>query len=33
MVYFGESQEVMNPATQKLIYGEPICREYGEQYA
>ena len=33
MVFFGESKEVMNPATQKLIYGEPICKEYGEQYA
>jgi zinc transport system ATP-binding protein len=33
MVFFGESKEVMNPATQKMIYGEPICREYGEQYA
>ena len=33
MVYFGESKEVMNPATQKLIYGEPICKEYGEAYA
>ena len=33
MVFFGESREVMNPATQKLIYGEPICKEYGEAYA
>lgn len=33
MVFFGESKEVMNPATQKLIYGEPICKEYGEAYA
>ncbi len=33
MVFFGESKEVMNPETQKLIYGEPICREYGEAYA
>jgi zinc transport system ATP-binding protein len=32
MVFFGESQEVMNPETQKLIYGEPICREYGEAH-
>jgi zinc transport system ATP-binding protein len=30
LVFFGESKEIMNPATQKLIYGEPICREYGE---
>jgi zinc transport system ATP-binding protein len=30
MVFFGESKEVMNPAIQKLIYGEPICKEYGE---
>ncbi len=28
MVFFGESKEVMDPATQKLIYGEPICKEY-----
>jgi zinc transport system ATP-binding protein len=28
LVFFGESQEVMNPETQKLIYGEPICKEY-----
>jgi cell division transport system ATP-binding protein len=26
-VFFGESKEVTNPATQKLIYGEPICKE------
>ena len=32
VVFFGESKEVMNPATQKLIYGEPICKEYGEAY-
>jgi zinc transport system ATP-binding protein len=32
MVFFGESKDVMNPATQKLIYGEPICKEYGEAY-
>jgi len=32
LVFFGESKEVMNPATQKLIYGEPICREYGEAH-
>ncbi len=32
MIFFGESKEVMNPATQKLIYGEPICKEYGEAY-
>ena len=30
LIFFGESKEVMNPATQKLIYGEPICKEYGE---
>jgi ABC-type Mn2+/Zn2+ transport system ATPase subunit len=29
IVFFGESKEVMNPETQKLIFGEPICREYG----
>jgi hypothetical protein len=28
LVFFGESKEVMNPETQKLIYGEPICKEY-----
>jgi zinc transport system ATP-binding protein len=33
MVFFGESKEVMNPATQKLIYGEPICKEYGDTHA
>src|SRR3989304_4034803 len=32
VVFFGESKEVMNPANQKLIYGEPICKEYGEAY-
>jgi zinc transport system ATP-binding protein len=32
MIFFGESKEVMNPNTQKLIYGEPICREYGETH-
>jgi zinc transport system ATP-binding protein len=32
MVFFGESKEVMNPAIQKLIYGEPICKEYGEAH-
>jgi zinc transport system ATP-binding protein len=29
IVFFGESKEVMNPETQKLIYGEHICKEYG----
>jgi zinc transport system ATP-binding protein len=32
LVFFGESKEVMNPAIQKLIYGEPICKEYGEPH-
>jgi zinc transport system ATP-binding protein len=32
LVFFGESKEVMHPATQKLIYGEPICKEYGETH-
>jgi zinc transport system ATP-binding protein len=32
MIFFGESKDVMDPATQKLIYGEPICKEYGEAY-
>ena len=32
LVFFGESQDVMDPATQKLIYGEPICKEYGEAH-
>jgi len=30
LIFFGESKEVMNPATQKLIYGEAVCKEYGE---
>jgi len=33
LVFFGESKEVMNPAMQKLIYGEPICKEYGDTHA
>jgi zinc transport system ATP-binding protein len=33
LVFFGESQEVMKSATQKLIYGEPICKEYGDTHA
>jgi zinc transport system ATP-binding protein len=33
LVFFGESKEVMDPATQKLIYGEPICKEYGDIHA
>ena len=32
VIFFGESKEVMNPETQRLIYGEPICKEYGEAY-
>ena len=32
LVFFGESKEVMNPTTQKQIYGEPICKEYGEAH-
>ncbi|MCW4045970.1 MAG: metal ABC transporter ATP-binding protein [Candidatus Bathyarchaeota archaeon] len=32
VVFFGESKDVMDPATQKLIYGEPICKEFGEAY-
>ncbi len=32
LVFFGESKDVMDPATQKLIYGEPICKEYGEAH-
>jgi zinc transport system ATP-binding protein len=32
LVFFGESKEVMNPETQRLIYGEPICKEYGETH-
>jgi zinc transport system ATP-binding protein len=32
LVFFGESKDVMDPATQKLIYGEPICKEYGETH-
>jgi len=30
LVFFGESKLIMNPDTQKLIYGEPVCKEYGE---
>jgi len=30
LVFFGESKSIMNPDTQKLIYGEPVCKEYGE---
>ena len=30
LVFFGKSKEVMNPETQKLIYGESICKEYGD---
>ena len=30
LVFFGESKEIMNPDIQKLIYGEPVCKEYGE---
>ncbi len=33
IVFFGESKEAMNPENQKLIYGEPVCKEYGEAYA
>lgn len=33
LVFFGESKEVMKSATQKLIYGEPICKEYGDTHA
>jgi zinc transport system ATP-binding protein len=33
LIFFGESKEVMDPAMQKLIYGEPICKEYGETHA
>jgi zinc transport system ATP-binding protein len=33
LVFFGESKEVMDPAMQKQIYGEPICKEYGETHA
>jgi zinc transport system ATP-binding protein len=32
LVFFGESREVMNPETQRLIYGEPICREFGDTH-
>jgi len=30
MVLFGDSKGVMGPSTQKLIYGEPVCTEFGE---
>lgn len=32
-VFFGESNEVTNPAIQKLIYGENICKEYSDLHA
>ncbi|MGA3192937.1 MAG: metal ABC transporter ATP-binding protein [Candidatus Bathyarchaeia archaeon] len=32
VIFFGKSKDVMNPDTQKLIYGEPVCREYGEPH-
>jgi hypothetical protein len=32
LVFFGESKEIMNLNTQKLIYGEPVCKEYGEAH-
>jgi zinc transport system ATP-binding protein len=32
MVFFGDSKEVMDPSTQKLIYGEPVCKETGDFY-
>lgn len=31
LVFFGESKEIMNPDTQKSIYGEPVCKEYGDK--
>jgi zinc transport system ATP-binding protein len=30
LTFFGESKEVMDPAVQKIIYGEPVCREFGD---
>jgi zinc transport system ATP-binding protein len=30
ITFFGESKEVMNPSTQKIIYGEPVCKEFGD---
>jgi zinc transport system ATP-binding protein len=30
VVFFGESKEVMDPAKQKLIYGEPVCTEFSD---
>jgi zinc transport system ATP-binding protein len=33
LIFFGESKGVMDPAMQKQIYGEPICKEYGETHA
>ena len=32
LVFFGESREVMNPNNQRLIYGEPICKEFGDTH-
>lgn len=33
LVFFGQSKDVMKPETQRLIYGEPICKEYGDIHA
>jgi ABC-type Mn2+/Zn2+ transport system ATPase subunit len=30
VTFFGESKEAMNPSTQKIIYGEPVCKEFGD---
>lgn len=30
ITFFGESKEVMNSSVQKIIYGEPVCREFSD---
>jgi zinc transport system ATP-binding protein len=30
VTFSGESKDVMNPSTQKIIYGEPVCKEFGD---
>lgn len=33
VTFFGESKEVMDPSTQKIIYGEQVCREVGDLHS
>ncbi len=32
VTFFGTSKEVMKHSTQKIIYGEPVCREFGDPH-